>query len=527
MFGKALNQVAAIMGAGLLAVGCQSSNHAYVEGGNWPDAPDAGTYVAPAPTTAPAHAGDWPEDPKPAPTPAPVYGSGTIAAFPTGHTRTPQLLVERKAPAQVRLGEAFDYSYVLTNTTDSTMSDIELVEQISSHFQVISSEPAQSGAGTWSIPSLAPGESAVVRVTGRATSADAVNSCAEARYRVPLCDTIDVVEPALAIVLEGPADANCDCYDLRVMVTNTGSGVAENVQVAVQLPAGLTTNDSLNLSAGNLAAGESKQSMIRVCAANAGSNTANASATSGQLNVASNPVTTVVRRPMLAINCSAPSTMFLGRPAPVTISVSNTGDAASENTVLTYNVPAGATVTDAGGGTVQGGQVVWSMGSLAAGASRDVRVSINPGGIGTYNATASVNGSCNTAASCPLSTEVRGIPAILLEVVDITDPVLVGEETTYVITVTNQGSATDTNIRISHTLEAGQTFVSAGGATTATSTGQQITFAPLPSLAAGAKAEWQVRVRANAAGSVRFSTSMTSDQLTRPVEETEATNQYE
>ncbi len=505
----------------MLLVGCSSTSNPHV-GGDWPDAPRKSTGVVVAPAPAPVYV------PAPAePAPAPVYGSGTISAFPTGHTRTPQLLVERKAPAQVRLGEAFDYSYILTNTTDSTMSDIELVEQISSHFQVISSDPAQSGAGTWSIPTLAPGESTVVRVTGRATSAEAVNSCAEARYRVPLCDTIDVVEPALAIVLEGPAEADCDCYNLRVQVTNTGSGVAENVQVVVQLPAGLTTNDSLTLSAGNLASGQSSEAFIRVCATNAGSNTATASATSGSLNVASNPVTTVVRQPMLAINCSAPSTMYLGRAAPVTINVSNTGDAASQNTVLTYNVPAGATVADAGGGTVQGGQVVWSLGSLAAGASHDVRVSINPGGIGTYNATASVNGSCNTNASCPLTTVVKGIPAILLEVIDIEDPVLVGEQTTYVISVTNQGSAMDTNIRLTHTLEAGQTFVSAGGATNATATGQNITFAPLPTLAAGAKAEWRITVRANAAGSVRFSTSMTSDQLTRPVEETEATNQYE
>lgn len=506
----------------MLLAGCSNNGATHV-GGDWPDTPRKSTGVVEAPAPAPVYV------PAPAdPAPAPVYaGSGTISAFPTGDTRTPQLLVERKAPAQVRLGESFDYSYVLTNTTDSTMSDVELVEQISSHFQVISSDPAQSGAGTWSIPTLAPGESTVVRVTGRATSAEAVNSCAEARYRVPLCDTIDVVEPALAIVLEGPAEADCDCYNLRVQVTNTGSGTAENVQVAVQLPAGLTTNDSTNLSAGNLASGQSSEAYIRVCANNAGSNTANANATSGSLNVASNPVTTVVRQPMLAINCSAPNTMYIGRSAPVTINVSNTGDAASQNTVLTYNVPAGATVSDAGGGTVQGGQVVWSLGSLAAGASHDVRVSINPGGIGTYNATASVNGSCNTNASCPLSTEVKGIPAILLEVVDIEDPVLVGEQTTYVITVTNQGSAMDSNVRLTHTLEAGQTFISASGATNATSTGQTITFAPLPTLAAGAKAEWRITVRADAAGSVRFSTSMTSDQLTRPVEETEATNQYE
>ena len=53
MLGKVMNRVAVIMGAGLLAVGCQSSNPAHRDGGNWPDSPDAGVYVAPAPQPAP------------------------------------------------------------------------------------------------------------------------------------------------------------------------------------------------------------------------------------------------------------------------------------------------------------------------------------------------------------------------------------------------------------------------------------------------------------------------------------------
>lgn len=527
-FGNVMNQLAALFGAGLLAVGC-SSNPQVRDGGNWPDQPNKGDGTVVVDTTpAPAPR----PEPRPQPAPAPVYaGSGSIAAFPTGHTRTPQLLVERQAPAQVRLGEPFEYQYTLTNTTDSTMTDIELVEQISSHFQVISSEPAQSGAGTWSIPTLAPGESTVVRVTGRATSAEAVNSCAEARYRVPLCDTVEVVEPALAVLLEGPAEALlCDCYNLRVEVRNTGSGTAENVQVVVTLPAGVKTQDgnsSVTLAAGNLASGERKESFISVCAENRGSFTANANATSGQLTASSNAVTTAIRQPVLAINCSAPGTMFVGRDAPVSITVSNTGDAASNNTVVRYTVPAGATVSDLGGGTMQGGQVVWSAGSLAAGGSSTYNLRISPNGIGNFQGTAEVSGDCATAVSCPLATTVQGIPAILLEVVDIADPVLVGENTTYVITVTNQGSADDTNIRLVHTLESEQSFVSASGATAGTAAGQQVTFAPLARLAPGAVAEWRVTVRANAVGSVRFFTTMSSDNLTRPVEETEATNQYE
>ena len=123
-------------------------------------------------------------------------------------------------------------------------------------------------------------------------------------------------------------------------------------------------------------------------------------------------------------------------------------------------------------------------------------------------------------------TAVVGIPAILLEVVDLTDPVEVGKETTYVITATNQGTAMDTNIRIVTDLESSMQLVSAGGATEAASTGGRVTFAPLPKLEPGAKAEWRVTGKAVAPADSRFTTIMTTDELQRPVMETEATTLY-
>ena len=52
-------------------------------------------------------------------------------------------------------------------------------------------------------------------------------------------------------------------------------------------------------------------------------------------------------------------------------------------------------------------------------------------------------------------------------------------------------------------------------------------FQPLATLAPKAKATWRVKVKSVGGGDVRFRVSMTSDQLGRPVEETEATNFYQ
>ena len=97
--------------------------------------------------------------------------------------------------------------------------------------------------------------------------------------------------------------------------------------------------------------------------------------------------------------------------------------------------------------------------------------------------------------------------------------------------MTNQGSAEDTNIRIQCNLEAAQELVSATGqtaaATAVNASARSVTFQPLPRLAVGAKASWRVTVKAKAAGDIRFAVQMNTDELKRPVNETEATNFYQ
>ena len=146
--------------------------------------------------------------------------------------------------------------------------------------------------------------------------------------------------------------------------------------------------------------------------------------------------------------------------------------------------------------------------------------------IGTVSFSGTAKGTCAKPVSTTCTTKISGIPAILLEVIDIEDPIGVGKTEAYHIEVTNQGSATDTGIRIACELEAVQEFVSGSGATAVSGQGRTITMAPLAALPPNEKAVWRVVVKATSAANVRFKVTMMSDQLTRPVEETESANQY-
>ncbi len=232
-----------------------------------------------------------------------------------------------------------------------------------------------------------------------------------------------------------------------------------------------------------------------------------------------------VGAPVLEITKSCPQLRYLGREATFEIVVTNRGDAPANNVVVTDTVSAGVEFRNAdNNGQREGSNVVWRLGTLNGGESRTLKMTVNCNTITIVKNSARVTYCSEAVAECEFP--VKGIPAILLECVDDPDPIEVGSDVTYTITVTNQGTETGTNIAVTCTLPAEQQFVKGGGATQPTASGQTITFAALPSLAPKAKAVFTLTVKGVGVGDVRFAVSMKSDQIAPPVTETEATRIY-
>jgi uncharacterized repeat protein (TIGR01451 family) len=281
-------------------------------------------------------------------------------------------------------------------------------------------------------------------------------------------------------------------------------------------------------SAGDLPTGQSRDLAATVRATRPGQFRNPAVAREGDTGpgVEASAVTTV-REPKLAVTKTGPSNRYVGRSATFDISVQNVGDGQARDTVLMDQVPSGVDVISASeGGRISGGQVSWNLGTIAPGAGKTVQVTLKPNQIGRLTNTATARALC-TEASASAVLDVQGIPAILLEVIDIDDPVEVGGNVTYEIVVTNQGSSAGTNITLECTLPAEQQFVSATGATQGTAAGQSVRYAPLASLPPKASAKYVLVAKALRPGDVRFKVSMTSTQTDSPVEETEATRFYE
>ena len=402
---------------------------------------------------------------------------------------------------------------------------------------VSSSDPAYSRGraacwfGAWD---LGPNQTRVIRVNADAGSSGMTQACLSVSYNNVLCFSTNVVNPDLTIVKSLPEESlRCDGFVMTYRICNPGTGMTGRITVVDDLPEGLETTAGtrrIEFMAGPLGAGACEEYEIDLRATRTGTFSSAATANDGALRAGSNEPRIRIVQPVLAVECNSRDLVYLGRPATFEFTVSNSGTAASNNTVVNMPLPSNVTVQAiTENGVLSGNSVQWNLGALAPNASRKVAVTVVAQGIGELVATANVSGVCADPVSTTCRTSVQGIPALLLEVIDIDDPIEVGAQTTYVIRVTNQGSAVDTNVRIDVTPSRSQTYITSTGPTTTTvsADGRKVTFAPLPSLAPGAVAEFRVVVRADAEGDVRFAVEMNSDNLTRPVNETESTYQYE
>jgi len=464
------------------------------------------------------------------------------AHIATGYTSKtwigPKIAITKDAPAQAMADEVFAYTIVVTNPSDVDATNVVVSDVLPDGIAYDSSTPAASVRGSalnWKLGTLPAGGNKQIPVRVKGTRTGKFDNCADvqADHGLKARDCASTVIVAPKLVLEKACSGEvllCDPIEYTITLRNTGDGPATNIQVRERLPDGLVTEKGKSGVVGKidrLEAGLTRQFRFTARANKVGTyrNVVTATADGGLTAEAS--CTTIVHKPALEVTKTGPELRYVGRTVEYEITVTNTGDAPARDTVLVDAVPAGTEFVQASsGGRLDGARVVWQLGTLAPDASKKVTLTLKAIRRGALRNTATAKAYC-AEASAAASTQIKGIPAILLEVVDRDDPIEVGANETYTIVVTNQGSADATGIVIACTIPGEGTYVSSDGPTQAAVRGDNVTFAPLASLPPKAKGTYRVVVRADSAADVRFKVSLISEQIKRPVQETESTHFYE
>jgi len=443
--------------------------------------------------------------------------------------------LEKNMPVEVSMNTKFDYTIKVMNPTGYMLDDVVVTENLANGFKLADTNPkskADGGKLAFEIGMLEPGQTKVITISGMATSTDCLKSCATVSYIVPTCASVKVVQPALKLTKTAPASVLlCETIPVIFVVTNTGSGSAGEVKIEDTLPADLKTVDgksAIMINAGTLAAGQSREFATTLKAGKTGKyeNKAIASSSTGLKAEAS--ATTEVRQPVLSITKTAPENIIIGREITYEIAVTNKGDAAAANTMIMDMIPPNVTFVKASDdGRLSTGNVAWNIGSLSPNASKTVTVTYKVTGAGQIANKATAKAVCAQEVTASAKTTAKGVPGVLLEMVDLEDPIVVGSNATYVITVTNQGFAPLTNLVVKGILQEGMKYQSSSGATTGTFVADTITFAPVATLAPKAKLSWQVIIKATAAGNHQFKVTLKTNELSTELQKLETTNFYE
>jgi uncharacterized repeat protein (TIGR01451 family) len=244
----------------------------------------------------------------------------------------------------------------------------------------------------------------------------------------------------------------------------------------------------------------------------------------------------------LALEVKAPAEKLVTDPATYTITLTNPGTGPATNVLITAVLPEKTEFVSA---TLGGHYVapvnsvtwpLWPQGTLDAGGSRTVELVLKAKAPGKHCVKAEALADEGLTAKAEACTVFKkGASAVLLRMEDTKDPIAVGEETSYVIVVLNQGEVPVTNIRIKATVPKEMEFVRATGPTEhhkgeLAKEGQVFLFEPVASLAPGAKANYEVFTKALPLGGARsrdarFRVELTADQLQAggPVREEEST----
>jgi uncharacterized repeat protein (TIGR01451 family) len=479
--------------------------------------------------------------------PDPTTPSGSGVSIVTGETSVewlaPDVRLTHAGPPTVGLGQNIVFTTTAKNEGRIDSEWVELTLPVPDGMDFVSSNPpAAPNNGRLEFPfgRLGVGQVVTVATTFRAKTPGPAKSIALMRTAEKLTDqkeaTTLVTTPGLKVEIGAPKTGMVDVpisYSIRL--TNTGSGDLENIQLVAEYAPGLEsdlvknpTNDpKLNVvkrTAAGLKGGESRDETLTLTPRRPGQLALRVTALGEGLQAQDTHVITI-SQPKVSLNVQGRDRLYVGRPAEYKIIVKNEGDVDQTGVVVRDRLPPELTFKLASaGGSYAGGEVTWNLGTLRPGqeVTLDLTAECQKATTAAEVIT-SLTGDGNVRAERSNKLQIDGIAAIRMEMHALEQPVEVGKNAVYRMTLTNTGSAPAKKIDVKGTPSELLETARASGPTKETIAAKFITFATVDSLQPGATAVFNFECKALKAGDARFRVEYTSDLNVQPIWEEEPT----
>jgi uncharacterized repeat protein (TIGR01451 family) len=448
------------------------------------------------------------------------------------------LAINKTGPSLVAVGQVFTYTLAISNTGKVAAEDLTVRDAAPDGLTFMSAQPAVTAREgndlIWTLGgALQPGRSSTIQVTYRAERPGTVTNVASVvasdGTRTESSATTQVTTPGLNAAITGPDTGMIGVpVTLNITLANSGSGPATNVVLRAELDPGLehqTGANPIQSEVGTINAGESRSISLPLTPRQQGVHNVRVTATADGNLTASAQHAITVAVPKLELQLTGPSVVYVGGATDPswTVTVSNTGDTPINNVVVRYQLAAELQFVraDQNGQFAGNGQVVWNLGTLAARENRNLQITARPAQLSPRAVnTATATGDPGLSQQEQTPVEIRGVPALRLEALNQNDGIVeVGKATSYVISVTNQGTLSASGIVITATLPQQMRFRSGVGPQNSQprADGNRVIFPEVNGLLPNQNLRYQIDVDALQADQVVLNVEMTSAILTKPV----------
>ena len=473
----------------------------------------------------------------------------------TAFTCTPQtdVTISKTAPTSLSNDAAspFNYTLTVTNNTSVSAANVVITDTIPQPLTVMSVPAGCSANGntvTCSVGTLAANASRQYVI---GVSAPARSVCAQTVTNTAFVSTTSLetnvnnnqasaqtsftctaLQTDVRIVKTAPATLSNDAvspFDYTITVTNLTTTAAANVVITDNVPAQLTitslpagcarTNNAVTCTVGTLGGNQSRQFVFgvstaaRTACSQTLTNTANVTTTTPENNTTNNQssaqtnFTCTAQQTDVTITKTAPGTLSNNTVSNFnyTLTVTNTTSVSAANVVITDAIPAQLSITSLPAGcTSNGNAVTCNVGTLAANASRQyvIGVSAPAGYVCSQIVTNTAYVTTTTPETNPNNNQASAQTNFTCSPPDFSvtklGPAVIspGEILTYLVTVTNNGPTSQTNVRVVDQIPSGLTFTSNGSTPGCAQSGNSV-VCPVQTYQPGQSVSYTLKFTAN------------------------------
>jgi uncharacterized repeat protein (TIGR01451 family) len=450
--------------------------------------------------------------------------------------QSPQLAIEKNAPAEIQVGKKCTFSVVVRNVGDIAARDVRLVDEIPLGTQLVGTSPRATVLGghlEWELGTLAPGDEHKVEIELLPVNEGEIGSVATVQFAAAATARAQCTRPLLELVTDvAPSVLIGEQQALRITLRNPGTGDATGVMLLENVPEGMSHphGRDLEFEVGTLRAGETRELELVLNADRKGI-VHNRITAKGDGNLFTEDITEFeVVAPQIAVSVQGPARKYLELPATFVVAIENPGTAAASDIELVGKLPEGLEFVSAdnfGQYDESTRSVYWSLAELPPRERGEVKLVAMPVELGEQRLQVEADAKLGLADRAESTLQVEGLAAIKSEVTDIADPVEVGGETSYEIRIVNQGSKAATNVQVVAQLPEGLGAVRADGPTPNPRVEPtRVTFAPLQKLSPKADATYRIDVQGLSPGDQRILVMIMTDDLAAPIKKEESTRVY-